>query len=136
MVSFLLYKDSALREQGTRKGCPYIQSAISHLNKYKSTYFSTVLLSAFCYLLFVYVCRGVAQLARAHGLGPWGRWFESSHPDHLSSAFGGFRYWAYTTFTQTRVVHGGDNRDRTGNPQLAKLVLSQLSYIPRSFTPK
>ncbi len=25
---------------------------------------------------------------------------------------------------------GGDNRDRTGNPQLAKLVLSQLSYIP------
>ena len=29
--------------------------------------------------------------------------------------------------------HGGDNRDRTGNPQLAKLVLSQLSYIPDSF---
>ena len=27
---------------------------------------------------------------------------------------------------------GGDNRDRTGNPQLAKLVLSQLSYIPKS----
>ena len=28
---------------------------------------------------------------------------------------------------------GGDNRDRTGNPQLAKLVLSQLSYIPKFF---
>ena len=25
---------------------------------------------------------------------------------------------------------GGDNRDRTGNLQLAKLALSQLSYIP------
>ena len=30
---------------------------------------------------------------------------------------------------------GGDNRDRTGNPQLAKLVLSQLSYIPNSGGP-
>ena len=26
---------------------------------------------------------------------------------------------------------GGDNRDRTGNLQLAKLALSQLSYIPK-----
>ena len=25
---------------------------------------------------------------------------------------------------------GGDNRDRTGNLQLAKLALSQLSYVP------
>ena len=27
-------------------------------------------------------------------------------------------------------LSGGDNRDRTGNLQLAKLALSQLSYIP------
>ena len=27
-------------------------------------------------------------------------------------------------------MSGGDNRDRTGNPRLAKPVLSQLSYIP------
>ena len=27
---------------------------------------------------------------------------------------------------------GGDNRDRTGNLQLAKLALSQLSYVPDS----
>ena len=26
---------------------------------------------------------------------------------------------------------GGDNRARTGNPRLAKAVLSQLSYIPK-----
>ena len=28
-------------------------------------------------------------------------------------------------------LHGGDNRDRTGNLQLAKLALSQLSYVPK-----
>ena len=28
-------------------------------------------------------------------------------------------------------LSGGDNRDRTGNLQLAKLALSQLSYIPK-----
>ena len=27
-------------------------------------------------------------------------------------------------------LSGGDNRDRTGNLQLAKLALSQLSYVP------
>ena len=27
---------------------------------------------------------------------------------------------------------GGDNRARTGNPRLAKAVLSQLSYIPET----
>ena len=27
--------------------------------------------------------REVAQLGRAHGLGPWGRRFESCLPDHL-----------------------------------------------------
>jgi hypothetical protein len=32
-------------------------------------------------------CRGVAQPGRAHGSGPWGRWFESSHPDHVFSSF-------------------------------------------------
>lgn len=26
--------------------------------------------------------RGVAQLGSAHGLGPWGWRFKSSHPDH------------------------------------------------------
>jgi hypothetical protein len=26
--------------------------------------------------------RGVVQLARMHGWGPCGRWFESSRPDH------------------------------------------------------
>ena len=34
------------------------------------------------------------------------------------------------TFTS---IYGGDNRNRTGNPQLAKLVLYQLSYIPRNY---
>ena len=29
--------------------------------------------------------------------------------------------------------HGGDNRDRTDDPLLAKQVLSQLSYTPVSF---
>ncbi len=27
--------------------------------------------------------RGVAQFGSARGLGPWGRGFKSSHPDHL-----------------------------------------------------
>ena len=31
------------------------------------------------------MCRGVAQPGRAHGSGPWGRWFKSSHPDHVFS---------------------------------------------------
>lgn len=26
--------------------------------------------------------RDVAQSGSAHGWGPWGRWFKSSHPDH------------------------------------------------------
>lgn len=30
----------------------------------------------------------------------------------------------------TTVRENGADRDRTGNPQLAKLVLSQLSYRP------
>ncbi len=30
---------------------------------------------------------------------------------------------------------GGDDRDRTGDPLLAKQVLSQLSYIPSAFFP-
>ena len=30
------------------------------------------------------------------------------------------------------ILSGGDNRDRTGNLQLAKLALSQLSYVPVS----
>ena len=29
--------------------------------------------------------------------------------------------------------NGGDDRDRTGDPLLAKQVLSQLSYIPSAF---
>ena len=29
-------------------------------------------------------------------------------------------------------IHGGDKRDRTADPLLAKQVLSQLSYTPRS----
>ena len=29
-------------------------------------------------------------------------------------------------------LNGGDNRARTGNPRLAKAVLSQLSYIPKT----
>ena len=29
---------------------------------------------------------------------------------------------------------GGDDRDRTDNPRLAKAVLSQLSYIPAEFS--
>ena len=28
--------------------------------------------------------RGVAQFGSARGLGPWGREFESLHPDHVS----------------------------------------------------
>lgn len=31
--------------------------------------------------------RGVAQLGSARGLGPWGRGFESLHPDHLQEPF-------------------------------------------------
>ena len=31
---------------------------------------------------------------------------------------------------------GGADRDRTGDPLLAKQVLSQLSYSPTSFTPE
>lgn len=27
--------------------------------------------------------RDVAQMARVHGLGPWGREFESHHPDRF-----------------------------------------------------
>jgi hypothetical protein len=30
---------------------------------------------------------------------------------------------------------GGDDRDRTDDPLLAKQVLSQLSYAPRALTP-
>jgi hypothetical protein len=32
-----------------------------------------------------------------------------------------------------RAQNGGDDRDRTGDPLLAKQVLSQLSYIPSAF---
>jgi hypothetical protein len=32
--------------------------------------------------------------------------------------------------SQESLLHGGDNRDRTGNLRLAKPALSQLSYIP------
>ena len=31
-----------------------------------------------------------------------------------------------------RVARNGDDRDRTGNPSLAKAVLSQLSYVPEN----
>ncbi len=33
----------------------------------------------------------------------------------------------------TRVKLGGDMRDRTADLKLAKLPLSQLSYVPESF---
>ena len=33
-------------------------------------------------------CRGVAQFGSARGLGPWGREFESLHPDHIKSYCG------------------------------------------------
>src|SRR3989338_1130325 len=49
-------------------------------------------------------------------------------PFKIPSAF--FRYRACTTCRQTRVVHGGDDQIRTGDPLVANEVLSQLSYIP------
>ena len=36
--------------------------------------------------------------------------------------------------TDYKDVPGGDERDRTADPLLAKQVLSQLSYIPRGST--
>ena len=57
---------------------------------------------------------------------------DSNHrpPAYQADALTG---WAISPF-------GGDNRDRTDDPLLAKQVLSQLSYTPRSFkvqrTPK
>ena len=36
----------------------------------------------------------------------------------------------YIKFLALSALFGGDNRDRTGNLQLAKLALSQLSYVP------
>ena len=35
---------------------------------------------------------------------------------------------------EVRFIATGDDRDRTGNPCLAKAVLSQLSYVPEAFT--
>ena len=32
--------------------------------------------------------RGVAQFGSARGLGPWGREFESLHPDHYKNVVG------------------------------------------------
>ena len=41
--------------------------------------------------------------------------------------------WALSRFRDGfYLVFGGDSRDRTGDPLLAKQVLSQLSYIPIS----
>jgi hypothetical protein len=34
-------------------------------------------------VLLILSIRDVAQPGRAHGWGPWSRWFESSHPDHF-----------------------------------------------------
>ena len=39
---------------------------------------------------------------------------------------------SYAVFGSCPVSLGGDNRDRTDDPLLAKQVLSQLSYTPRS----
>ncbi len=38
------------------------------------------------------------------------------------------------TATANAVAVGGDNRDRTDDPLLAKQVLSQLSYTPEFWT--
>ena len=40
-----------------------------------------------------------------------------------------------SAITENRIGFGGGERDRTANPQLAKLVLSQLSYAPRLVGP-
>ena len=37
---------------------------------------------------------------------------------------------SYEPIYRTSSVHGGDERDRTDDPLLAKQVLSQLSYTP------
>ena len=39
-------------------------------------------------------------------------------------------YQSLTTQTRSQTNHGGDERDRTADPLLAKQVLSQLSYAP------
>jgi hypothetical protein len=36
--------------------------------------------------------------------------------------------------TVSGLLRDGDDRDRTGNPRLAKAVLSQLSYVPENIT--
>ena len=40
------------------------------------------------------------------------------------------------TFSSSLSASGGDDRSRTGDPLLAKQVLSQLSYIPLSYISK
>ncbi len=37
--------------------------------------------------ILIICCRGVAQFGSARGLGPWGREFESLHPDHLLNPY-------------------------------------------------
>ena len=37
--------------------------------------------------------RGLAQFGSAHGLGPWGRGFESLNPDHVGTDFAPFRFF-------------------------------------------
>ncbi len=36
--------------------------------------------------------RGLAQFGSAHGLGPWGRGFESLNPDHVGAKFALLRF--------------------------------------------
>ena len=49
-------------------------------------------LDFFHYILYSFIVtyvanRGVAQFGSARGLGPWGREFESLHPDQIIGAF-------------------------------------------------
>ncbi len=46
--------------------------------------------------------REVAQLGRAHGLGPWGRRFESCLPDHF--------LWGLSSAGRAPALHAGGQR--------------------------
>ena len=50
------------------------------LGKHKN--FSNNINAKLLWQYFDLICRGVAQFGSARGLGPWGREFESLHPDH------------------------------------------------------
>jgi hypothetical protein len=65
----------------------------------------------------------------------WSRstFFDRTHQENLSASIGNSRSLRVQPVERSATTYGdGDEGDRTPDPLLAKQVLSQLSYIPRS----